>query len=63
MNGPRTGHTRVKFRAYAADMREVMSKPSTLDQIAEDFAEAVAAGDFEAAEGWIATALLASQRS
>jgi hypothetical protein len=34
----------------------------TLDRIAGSFADAVAAGDFEAAEGWLATARYAERR-
>jgi|GEM_PF-6227262 len=34
----------------------------TLDLIAKEYAEAVASGDFERAEGWFATAKLAAAR-
>lgn len=34
----------------------------TLDRIAQAFADAVAEGDDEAAEGWIATALYVADR-
>ncbi len=37
-------------------------RPSTLDRIAGSFADAVAAGDFEAAEGWLATARYVERR-
>lgn len=37
-------------------------RPSTLDRVAGAFAEAVAAGDFEAAEGWLATARYVERR-
>ena len=36
--------------------------PSTLDRIAGSFADAIAAGDFEAAEGWLATARYVERR-
>jgi hypothetical protein len=37
-------------------------RPSTLDRIAGSFADAVAVGDFEAAEGWLATARYVARR-
>lgn len=37
-------------------------RPSTLDRIAGSFAEAIASGDFDAAEGWMATARYVERR-
>ena len=44
------------------DTTSVKLRRSTLDRIATAYAEAVAAGDFDAAEGWIATAAFAADR-
>ena len=38
------------------------SRVSTLDRIAVAYAEAVAIGDFDAAEGWLATAAFVVDR-
>jgi hypothetical protein len=40
----------------------VKLRNTTLERIEQAFAEAVAAGDHEAAEGWIATAVFVSAR-
>jgi hypothetical protein len=40
----------------------VKHRNTTLDRIERAFAEAVAAGDHEAAEGWVATALFVADR-
>ncbi len=40
-----------------------MSRDTVLEKIAADFADAVAAGDFDSAEGWIAIAVLVAERS
>jgi hypothetical protein len=40
----------------------VKLRPSTLDRVATAYAEAVAAGDLEAAEGWFATARYVAER-
>jgi hypothetical protein len=40
-----------------------VSTERTLDKIAAAFAEAVASGDFEKAEGWFAVASFARQRT
>ena len=40
-----------------------MSERHTLDKIVAAFAEAAAAGDFEKAEGWLAVASFARDRS
>ena len=45
-----------------ADTPRMSLRPSTLDRVAGSFAEAVAAGDFEAAEGWLATARYVERR-
>ena len=37
-------------------------RASTLDRVAKAYAESVAAGDLEAAEGWFATARYVAQR-
>jgi hypothetical protein len=37
-------------------------RTSTLDLIAKEYAEAMASGEFERAEGWFATARLAASR-
>jgi hypothetical protein len=49
-------------RAPCADTPDMNLRPSTLDRIAGSFAEAVAAGDYEAAEGWLATARYVERR-
>jgi hypothetical protein len=45
-----------------ADITEVKLRASTLDRIAAAYAEAVAIGDFESAEGWLATASFVAER-
>ncbi len=40
-----------------------MSNERTLDKIVAAFAEAVASGDFEKAEGWLAVASFARDRT
>jgi len=45
-----------------ADTPRMGLRISTLDRIAGSFADAVAAGDFEAAEGWLATARYVERR-
>ena len=45
-----------------ADTPRMSLRISTLDRIAGSFADAVAAGDFEAAEGWLATARYVERR-
>lgn len=40
-----------------------LRRPTTTEKIARAFAEAVAAGDLEAAEGWVAVAALRAERS
>jgi hypothetical protein len=40
----------------------VKLRPTTLDRIATAYAEAVAAGDLDAAEGWFATARYVADR-
>jgi iron uptake system EfeUOB component EfeO/EfeM len=39
-----------------------VSRERTLEKIQEAFADAVAAGDFEKAEGWLAVARLSQER-
>jgi hypothetical protein len=46
----------------SADTPGMNLRPSTLDRIAVSFADAVAAGDYEAAEGWITTARYVERR-
>jgi hypothetical protein len=41
----------------------VKLRATTLDRIASAYADAVAAGDFAAAEGWLATAWLVAERT
>ena len=48
---------RLGFTPIPAAMRA-----SDLDVIAADFADAVARSDFDAAEGWLATAFLVAER-
>ena len=45
-----------------ADTSYVKLRASTLDRIATAYAEAVASGDFESAEGWLATASFVAER-
>lgn len=45
-----------------ADTPRMSLRISTLDRIAGSFADAVAVGDFEAAEGWLATARYVARR-
>ena len=45
-----------------ADTWRVKLRPTTLDRIARAFAEAVACGDFAAAEGWLVAARHAADR-
>jgi hypothetical protein len=40
----------------------VKLRASTLDRIATAYAEAVASGDFESAEGWLAAASFVAER-
>jgi hypothetical protein len=40
-----------------------LRRPTTTERIARAFADAVAAGDLEAAEGWVAVAALRAERS
>lgn len=40
-----------------------LRRPTTTERIAREFADAVAAGDLEAAEGWVAVAALRAERS
>jgi hypothetical protein len=40
----------------------VKLRTSTLDLLAREYAQAVADGDFERAEGWLATAALVANR-
>ncbi len=40
-----------------------LRRPTTTEKISRAFAEAVAAGDLEAAEGWVAVAALRAERS
>jgi hypothetical protein len=46
----------------AADTPGMNLRTSTLDRIAGSFADAIASGDFEAAEGWMATARYVERR-
>jgi hypothetical protein len=46
----------------AVDNSGMNLRPSTLDRIAVSFADAVASGDYEAAEGWITTARYVERR-
>jgi hypothetical protein len=46
----------------SADTPGMNLRPSTLDRIAGSFADAIASGDFEAAEGWLATARYVERR-
>jgi hypothetical protein len=57
-------YERMPFQnqAPAADTSCMTLRTSTLDRIAGSFADAVAAGDFEAAEGWMATARYVERR-
>ena len=43
-------------------MTDVKLRTSTLDRVATAYAEAVAAGDLDAAEGWFATARYVAER-
>jgi hypothetical protein len=43
-------------------MEGVKLRASTLDLIEKAFAEAVASGDYEAAEGWLTTARYVAER-
>ncbi len=45
-----------------ADMGSVKTRSSTLDLLAAEFAAAVAEGDMDKAEGWLATATLVAAR-
>lgn len=44
-------------------MTGVMARDRRLEEIAEAFAEAVAAGDMAAAEGWLAVAAFVADRN
>ena len=48
--------------AAPVDIRGVKLRASTLDRVATAYAEAVAAGDLDAAEGWFATARYVAER-
>ena len=48
--------------ATSADTREVKLRTSTTELLARAFAESVAAGDLQAAEGWLATAEMVARR-
>lgn len=52
----------VKDPSPAADTQRMKLLTSTLDLIAKEYAEAVASGRFEQAEGWFAAAALVAAR-
>jgi hypothetical protein len=51
-----------RYPSAGADIAVVKLRASTLDRIAKAYAEAVAAGDLDAAEGWFATARYVADR-
>jgi hypothetical protein len=54
----------LQMRSRRADTWNVrFRRPTTDDRIAEAFAEAVAAGNLEAAEGWLTVAALRADRA
>ena len=52
----------LQSAAPSADTRRVKLRTSTTELLARAFAESVAAGDLEAAEGWLATAGMVARR-
>lgn len=62
-NGP-ISYELMPFQNHppGADTPGMNLRPSTLDRIASSFADAVASGDYEAAEGWMATARYVERR-
>ena len=56
------GAWRLQCRPSRVDAQSVKLRRSTLDRIATAYAEAVAVGDYESAEGWLATAAFVEDR-
>ena len=52
----------LRVLSLRADTSYVKLRASTLDRIATAYAEAIASGDFESAEGWLATASFVAER-
>jgi hypothetical protein len=51
-----------RYPPEGVDIAVVKLRTSTLDRVAKAYAEAVAAGDLDAAEGWFATARYVAER-
>lgn len=58
---PIGGH-RLQMAGFRADTWTMKLRKSTLDRVATAYADAVAMGDFESAEGWLATAAFVADR-
>lgn len=52
----------LQLIAVPADTHGVKLRTSTTELLAREFADAVAAGDLDAAEGWLATAEMVARR-
>lgn len=52
----------LQFPGDGVDIARVKLRASTTDRIEKAFAQAIEAGDFEAAQGWLTTARYVAER-